>query len=227
MKPPHQASFYDGPIRESLTRAGGKTIRLVRPGDPDRLLGDPEVAAWNLASDYMPYWAYLWSGSFLLSDAIVAGAWPAGTRTLELGCGLGLPGLVAVSEGLCVEFTDYDQTPLRFVERSAQANGFDPALYAASLLDWRHPTPEKFPLILGADITYERRLIPLVAAVLAAQLAPGGVALVTDPNRTAAAGFGQALREVGLSAVATAASAEDDELGPVQGTLYRITHAAP
>jgi len=216
------ASPYHGPISESVVQAGGRSIRLVRPGDPDRLLEHPEVAAWNLADDYMPYWAYLWPGSFLLGDAIVAGRWPERTRTLELGCGLGLPGLVALSEGLWVEFTDYDRTPLAFVERSAASNGFDPLRYSASLLDWRQPTEGRFALILGADITYERRLVPLVASVIAAKLEPGGVALITDPNRVASQGFGEALRSVGLMFEVTQAEADCGEMGMVQGTIYRI-----
>ena len=216
-----EASWYDGPVLQAEIQAGGRTIRLVRPGDPDRLLDDPDVAAWNQAVDYMPYWAYLWPGSFLLSDAVVAGGYPAGTRTLELGCGLGLPGLVALSVGLQVEFTDHDRTPFDFVAQSVRANGFEPALYSASLLDWRHPTPGKYPLILGADITYERRLVPLVAAVIAAKLERGGVALVTDPNRVATEGFAAALADLGLRSEATRAEAQG-EAGPVQGTVYRI-----
>ena len=222
MKSTPTASRYDGPIQEVTVQAGGKPIQLVRPGDPDRLLETPEVVLWNQTDDYMPYWAYLWPGSFLLSDAVVAGGWPARTSTLELGCGLGLPGLVAVSCGLAVEFTDHDITPLDFVTRSAERNGFDPALYSVALLDWRYPTERKFDLILGADITYEKRLVPLVASVVAGQLAPGGVALITDPNRVAAAGFAEAIREVGLAVEATPAEADAPEFGPVQGTIYRI-----
>ena len=216
-------SPYDGPIRTVTVRAGGRSIALVQPGDPDRLLEIPEVAAWNLADDYMPYWAYLWPGSFLLGDALASVTWPRGTRALELGCGLGLPGLVALSLGLRVAFTDYDQTPLGFVARSAAANGFDPASYSVELLDWRQPTAERFPLIFGADITYERRLIPLVAGVIAAQLAPGGVALVTDPDRTACEGFVAALGAVGLQAEVSAAVGDAGEMGPVRGSIYRIT----
>ena len=222
MKTTPTASPYHGPIQATTVRAGGQSIQLIRPVEPDQLLDDPEVVSWNQTNDYMPYWAYLWPGAFLLSDAVVAGKWPARTPTLELGCGLGLPGLVAVSRGLAVAFTDQDRTPLDFVTRSAGANGFDPALYSVGLLDWRHPTERQYALILGADITYERRLIPLVAAVLAAQLAPEGVALITDPNRVAAEGFAAALREVGLEVEATPAEADGDEFGPVRGTIYRI-----
>ena len=225
----HAASPYNGPVRKSLVRAGGKWIHLVRPADPDQLLDDPAIAAWNQRNDYMPYWAYLWPGSFLLADAIVAGRWPARTTTLELGCGLGLPGLVALSMGLAVEFTDYDRTPLGFVTQSAAANGFDPSLYSVSLLDWRQPTADQFGLILGADITYERRLIPLVTAVIAAKLAPGGVALITDPNRTASEGFAAQLHDSGLTAeiIPAEAECEGEVVGSVRGTIYRIRHRSP
>ena len=211
-----------GPIRESRVRAGGRSITLFRPADPDRLLDAPEVRARNAADDYMPYWAYLWPGAFLLGDAVAAGSWPKGLRTLEIGCGLGLPGLVALAHGLHVHFTDHDPTALRFVERNAQANGFEPANYSTGLLDWREPPPERYSLILGADVTYERRLVPLVARVIAAMLETDGIALISDPNRVASEGFGVALADLGLASEAKPAEAETDEQGPVRGTIYRV-----
>ena len=42
-----------------------------------------------------PYWAHLWSGARVLADAVPARP----GRDLELGCGLGLPGLVAARRG--------------------------------------------------------------------------------------------------------------------------------
>ena len=44
-------------------------------------------------------------------------------------------------------------------------------------------------MILGADVLYERRLVPLVAGLLARMLAPDGIALIADPYRVAAEGF--------------------------------------
>src|SRR5262245_63915601 len=47
-----------------------------------------------------PYWAHLWSGA-----AVLAGVVPAQAGTvLEIGCGLGLPGLVAARRGARVTF---------------------------------------------------------------------------------------------------------------------------
>lgn len=217
-------SPYDGPIRESSIRVAGRTIRLVQPVEPDRLLDNPEVVDWNARDDYMPYWAYLWPGAFLLSEAVASLDFPSGTEALEIGCGLGLTGLFAVAHGFRVRFTDHDRTPLRFIEASARANGFDPSSFSTALLDWRSPPDERYPLILGADVTYERRLNPQVAGVIAAMLEPGGLALISDPNRAAAEGFGQAVEAVGLATEAVAVGGEFEGMGPIRGTIHRVWH---
>ncbi len=183
------------------------------------------MVAWNARDDYMPYWAYLWPGAFLLGEAVAAVDLPAGTKALEIGCGLGLSGLVAVSLGLHVRFTDHDRTPFRFIEASAAANGFDPSSYSTALLDWRDPPDERYPLILGADVTYEKRLVPLVAGVIAAMLEPGGLALITDPDRQAAAGLAEALQGVGLMTDSLPVEGSFEGFGQVRGTIHRVRHA--
>jgi predicted nicotinamide N-methyase len=226
MKSPYVESHYEGPVAQTSVRVAGRTLQLVRPVEPDRLLDNPEVAAWNKAEDYMPYWAYLWPGAFLLGEALVAGSFGCNTRALEIGCGLGLSGLLAVSLGLNVHFTDHDRTAFRFVEASARANGFESSSFTTGLLDWRNLPDERYPLIIGADVTYENRLIPLVARVIAGMLEPGGLALITDPNRVAAAGFGDAVRALGLTSEAIPTETDSDELGRVRGTIHRVWRPA-
>src|SRR5947209_6995398 len=155
----HAGSPDTGPVVTSEIRVGGGSVVVVRPADPDRLLDDPAVHARNRRDDYMPYWAYLWPGAFLLAEAVAREPWEAGTPALEIGCGLGLAGLVGVARGLRVTFSDYDRAPLEFVARSAAANGFDPSSFATRRLDWRDPPDGRLPLILGADVLYERRLV--------------------------------------------------------------------
>jgi predicted nicotinamide N-methyase len=216
-------TIYDGPVGVSTLAIGGRELRLVRPTEPDRLLDAPEVLARNRRDDYMPYWAYLWPGATLLAEAIAREPWGARPTALEIGCGLGLAGLVALGRGLRVRFTDYDEAPLRFVARSAEENGFDPSSYSTGLLDWRDPPgDERYPIILGADVLYERRLVPLVADLMSALLEPGGVALITDPNRSAADGLEACLATRGLRCEARAVATTTDEHGPVCGRLYRI-----
>ena len=95
---------YEGPVVVSSFRLAGREVRVVRPGDPDRLLDDPDVLAWNRRDDYMPYWAFLWPGAVMLAEAVAREPMAAGTRALEIGCGLGLAGLVGLARGLRVAF---------------------------------------------------------------------------------------------------------------------------
>jgi predicted nicotinamide N-methyase len=206
---------------------GGHSVRLVRPTDPDRLLEDPGVLDWNRRDDYMPYWAYLWPGAYLLAEAVAREQWPGGgedapVEALEIGCGLGLAGLVGMARGLRVQFSDYDRAPLEFVVRSAAANGFDRGLYSTRLLDWRNLPDERFPVILGADVTYESRLVPLVANVLAAMLATGGVGLIASPYRVADEGFPAAVESLGLACRAEPATAQTEDGRAIVGTIYRV-----
>jgi predicted nicotinamide N-methyase len=226
---PVRLTDYRGPVVITSVELGGRSIRLVRPADPDRLLDDSLVVDWNRHDDYMPYWAYLWPASYLLAEGVAREPWPDSTagsspvEALEIGCGLGLAGLAALARGLRVQFTDYDQAPLDFVVRSAVENGFDPARFSTRLLDWRNLPDERFSIILGADVIYEARLVPLVAGLLNRLLAPGGVGLIASPRRVAATGFPAALGKVGLvyHAEAATARAEDGQL--IEGTIYRVT----
>ena len=216
-------SGYDGPVTISTLTFGDRTIRLARPSDPDRLLEDPSVLSWNARDDYMPYWAYLWPGAFLLAEAVAAEPWAEGIEALEIGCGLGLSGLVGLAAGLPrVVFTDYDAAPLRLVERSAAANGFGPDRFATGLLDWRDPPDASYPVILGADVLYERRLVPLVVEVLRSMLAPDGYALISGPYRVATEDLEPALSAAGLRFESTPFSSHDEEGRPLRGTLHRI-----
>jgi predicted nicotinamide N-methyase len=215
--------IYAGHTRVSTLTFGGRAIQLVRPDNPDLLLDEPEVQACNQQDDYMPYWAYLWPGSYFLADAVAREPGRPGAAALEIGCGLGLAGLVALSLGWRVTFTDYDETALEFVRQSAAANGFDPATYTARFLDWRTLPEERFPLILGADVLYEQRLVPLVANLIARMLTTDGYALIAGPYRVATAGFARALAAHGLHHCDEPVAAYSEEQGPIRGTLYRVS----
>jgi predicted nicotinamide N-methyase len=216
---------YHGPSTVSTIQVGTTTLRLVRPAEPDRLLDDGAVADLNRHDDYMPYWAYLWPGAYLLAEAVQNRSW-SGEQALEIGCGLGLAGLAGLARGLRVHFTDYDDAPLEFVARSVSENHFESSQFSTSRLDWRSPPTETYPLIFGADVLYERKLVPLVANVLARMLAPGGEAWVADPYRVAAEDFPRALGERGLSCRIESVQAMTAELGLVRGTLHRVRRSA-
>ncbi len=219
---------YTGPVTVTGLEFGGRPIRVVRPADPDRLLEDPLVRQWNQRDDYMPYWAYLWSSALILAEVVATEPWPVSNEpkrslcALEIGCGMGLAGLVALNRGLSVCFTDYDRAPLHFVKRSARENGFDPASFTTRLLDWRDLPKATYPVILGSDVLYEHRLVPLVARLLAKLLQPNGLGLIACPGRRSAEGFRQGLPALGLRCRVETIEARSEEGEPIRGVLYRV-----
>jgi predicted nicotinamide N-methyase len=216
---------YDGRTEWVELQPARRPIRLLRPAEPDRLLEDPSVLERHGRDDYMPYWAYLWPGAFLLAEALAEWDFAIPAETLELGCGLGLAGLVALTRGARVHFSDYDRAPLRFVEQSAQASGFEPGQFTTRLLDWRELPDERFDLILGADLLYEKRLIPLVAQAIDRLLSPDGIALLAGPYRVATEDFPEALERRHLKAESRGVQALDLNRQRVTGTLHQVRRA--
>jgi len=219
---------YRGAVVASTVRVAGRSLKLVRPADPDGLLDDPEVRARNDRDDYMPYWAYLWPASIMLAEAVARhwGEAPApAPEALELGCGLGLGGLAALALGYRVCFSDYDPEALEFVKRSVRENGLPPERFSTLRLDWRSLPDIQFERIIAADVLYEARLVPLVAEVVARLLAPGGEALIATPPRASAEDFPAALAKVGLAHRAEAASTVAESDAVQRGTVYRVGRA--
>jgi predicted nicotinamide N-methyase len=201
---------------------GDRMFNLTRPVDSERLLDHPAVHRAFAADEYMPYWTDLWPGARLLAKAIVDQKWESGLEALELGCGLGLVGIAALSCGLRVTFSDYDATALRFAAENARANGFDN--YRLLHLDWRCPPPDlRFPVILGADLIYEMRNVEPLVSLIQLALTPGGVCLLTDPDRAPASLLRKTLSMNGVHYSSKVVHASEPGETCVRGTLYRIT----
>jgi len=204
-----------GPVVVETLRLGRHELRLARPAAPERLLDLGEVADAYDADEYMPYWATLWPVARYLAEVILEEPWARpGMSAIELGCGLGLPGVAALKAGLAVTFSDYDATALKFSAESARLNGLTAAGLVA--LDWRCPLATRFDVILGSDLIYEARNLAPVIALFEAMLAPGGLVLLADQNRANAESFKEALTRAGFVYKLRAFA------GEVPGTVYWI-----
>src|SRR5579862_7146685 len=85
-------------VRERVI-LGEHTFLIDKPGGSDDLLRHPAVQAAFAADEYLPYWADLWPAARMLAKAVLHEPWTPGTEALEVGCGLGLPGIVALAQG--------------------------------------------------------------------------------------------------------------------------------
>ena len=192
-----------------------RTFLIGRPSESDKPIDDETPDA------YTPYWADLWPAARMLANVILHESWTPGTEALELGCGLGLPGIVGLSRGLKVTFSDVDECALRFAAANARLNGFSDV--QTLMLDWRYPPADlRFPIILGADLIYEACHAELLASVIQRLLAPGGMCWLTDLERLPARLLHQALQEGGLQFEMQMVRAGEPGGRRFKGTLYRI-----
>jgi 2-polyprenyl-3-methyl-5-hydroxy-6-metoxy-1,4-benzoquinol methylase len=142
---------------------------------------------------------------------------------VEVGCGLGLPGVVAARRGGRVTFVDREPAPLAFVRASLAASG----VVAGGLVvgDFtRPPFGGVFDTVLGAEILYDRAVFAAVARGLARLLAPGGIALLTDASRIDTRAFYPELAAHGLVFESTVERVVE-ERSPVDVRLVTIRHA--
>jgi methyltransferase-like protein 23 len=133
--------------------------------------------------DLYPFGLMIWEAAVVLSRVMAErGAALAGMPILELGCGIGLPGLVAQRHGAKVVQTDHDALALALCRYNAALNkvaGIEQ--FVGDWHKWQHTT--RYPLIIGADIIYDTADYALLEQVFRANLAPGGEVILTDPSR--------------------------------------------
>jgi predicted nicotinamide N-methyase len=209
-------------VREQVV-VEGQTFLIEHPDESDRLLDHPAIRSAFAVDEYLPYWADLWPASRMLAKAVLREAWPPDLEALELGCGLGLPGIAALSRGLRVIFSDYDATALHFAGGNARLNGFD--TFRLLTLDWRSPPPDlQVPVVLASDLIYELRNVAPLVSLIKKVLLPAGLCLLTDQDRVPSYTLREALTAAGLDFSTQTMRAGEPGGRRVKGTLYRIRH---
>ena len=140
------------------------------------------------------------------------------TRVLELGAGMGLPGLWAAARGTEVILTDSNLPVLELLRRNAGFLGDrEPTVRS---LDWSQPPDwvcEDIDLVIASDVIYEQAAIVPLIGVAAAALRPGGTLLLSHTERGIVS-FDDALERAdleGLSWTAQTGGSDDGEIGSI------------
>ena len=197
---------------------GSVRFDFTRIADPNRVL-DEVAAEADLRDRWeghridgnelhLPYWAELWDSARGIGLHLAQG-WgqrlellektrqrSAGTaetirrqplRALDLGCGMGMAGTVAAALGAQVTFADLEAPALLF----AQLNSLPwRRRVRTRRLNWqRDHLGERFDVIIGADILYERTQWPFLQSFWREHLAVGGTLLLGEPGRQTGDGF--------------------------------------
>ncbi|MBX5440039.1 MAG: 50S ribosomal protein L11 methyltransferase [Solirubrobacteraceae bacterium] len=170
---------------EEAVAVGGRELIVRRPRDSEALLDE---AAFE-RDEFLPYWAELWPSALALARAVGARAL-RGTRVVELGCGLGLPAIAAAAAGGRVLATDWSPDAVAFAAGNARRNGVE---IETAVVSWTEPGPllerAPWPLVLGSDLLYEARNVPVLLELLPALVGERGEAWIADPGRAPAERF--------------------------------------
>ena len=179
--PPSEPAWLDELVTETVPLPGGD-LELLQPRESAELPDECQVE-W---APMVPYWSVLWRSGLALARELSSRPLD-GLSVVELGCGLGVPSLVARRAGASVLATDAWPEALELLAENAGRNGLE---IETAEVDWA--TPDKlvargpFDLVLAADVLYERQSVAKLLGLLP-RLAPE--AIVADPGRPAADAF--------------------------------------
>jgi predicted nicotinamide N-methyase len=154
----------------------------------------------DVVDERIPYWADLWASAIGLSRYLVDNQhFVKNKKVFEIGCGLGLPAIVAGKIGAeRVTATDYLPEALDFAQLNWLRN-LPMENVAFEVLDWRnipskfkdtppqymeHPdTFGKADILLAADVAYEKRAFEPLLDAFQHLIKPDGTILIAEPNR--------------------------------------------
>jgi predicted nicotinamide N-methyase len=194
---PLTSAFTPYETDDVLLDTGTMTVRLTKIKDLDSMLDDVDPITFA-EDERLPYWAELWPSAIGLARYLDRDVSLHGKQVLELGCGLGLLGIVAARDGARMLCTDYEANALAFARHNALQNGCRHIRFR--LVDWRYPAlKRRYDVILASDVIYEARNFGPLVALLQRFLARGGCAFFADPGRPHAVPFFALLRQRGFT----------------------------
>ena len=160
----------------------GGEVEVVRPPDADALITEEAFER----EEFLPYWAELWTSAVALAHDVSLRSL-RGRRTLELGCGLGLPSIAAARAGGRVLATDWSPDAIEATAANAARNGVEVETLRCA---WAEPEAivarAPWQLVLAADVLYERRNVEQLLALLPQLVDETGLVLLADPGRVPA-----------------------------------------
>ena len=182
--PEHERQIYNN-IREkySLTfdslKVSGNTVRILKVADLEEFLEGKDPLA-NVSE--FPFWIRLWDAAMILSYVLGAQTETKGKRLLELGAGLGAPGLAAAAAGFDVTLSDYENIIMDFQKVSAAASGLTNVEF--SHLDWLNPPEiEPFDVLAGAEILFRDEFFEPLLNIFKTCLKPDGMIYLAHDSK--------------------------------------------
>ncbi|ADK84206.1 Methyltransferase-16, putative [Desulfarculus baarsii DSM 2075] len=197
-------------------------VSLILPEHRDPLAYiNQRLAAGGDEIDTLPFWTTLWPAAMVLASMVAKAPPTDDGPILELGAGLGLPGLVAAALGRQALITDLEPDALEFAQAAVEANGLEGRARVMAL-DWAAPPADlgRFRTIYGAEIVYQPKIYPILVDFLASVTAPDGVIFLGHEARPFVPAFFNLAKE--RFRIKGTRRLINGEAGPVEVILYAL-----
>ncbi|MBV6273797.1 methyltransferase domain-containing protein [Alcaligenaceae bacterium CGII-47] len=155
---------------------------------------DGEAMRLGISSALWPLFGLLWPSSIYLSAHLALRPVCPKEMILEIGCGLGLASLVAHRRGAQMTASDYHPLAETFLRENLRLNHLPPSLkyrhgqwgLSIPLTDeqaGRTVLSERYDLVVGSDLLYERDTPPALAKFIDQHTLPDAEVWIVDANR--------------------------------------------
>lgn len=180
----------------------------------------PDEQLDPFAEDMCPYFGILWEAAEGLAEYLAENPKLVQNKTvLELGCGLGLPSLVAAELGGKVLATDFHPDVEEYFLRNCRHSSVQ---CEYQRLNWREENVQKkYDVVIGSDVLYESKHPKEVALGLLRFVKEGGTIILSDPGRSYLQQFITAMKELGVKEEMFSKSVKSKEI-----FIFKFTECA-
>ena len=194
--------------------------------------GDGAAERLGISSASWPLFGLLWPSGALLAARLGARPVTPGERILEIGCGLALASLVAHRRGADVTASDRHPLTAQFLAENLRLNGLPPMKYLHG--DWdaaalpedlaAGPGADRFDLIVGSDLLYERDESGALAGFVGRHAKASCVVWIVDPDRSNRPAFNRRMADAGFERREERLDAEATALGAAYKGRLLVYH---
>lgn len=164
---------------------GDRRFKFFVPKSLDPFLDKDDVFS------QFPLWSKIWEASIVLANHVESMPVDPQKHLLEIGCGIGLVGVVAASYGHRVTMTEYNRDALNFARANARVNHTSGSSELGIVeLDWTKPVLEgRFDTILGSEVIYKEEYFEPLSGLFRRYLKPGGEIILAEGLRKTTVAF--------------------------------------
>jgi predicted nicotinamide N-methyase len=196
--------------QEHIAVAGAQRLHIRSLLDRNQYF-DPagDAESLGISSATWPLFGMLWPSGSRLAEHMALRPVNAAEHILEIGCGLALASLVAHRRGAHVTASDCHPLAAGFLLCNLRINGLAPMPYVHG--QWggdaqlapddttQAALRQRYDLIMGSDVLYERDAKGDLARFIASHASPVVEVCIIDPDRSNRSAFSQRMLALGFT----------------------------